>query len=72
METKNERFKRIAQQRTNKILDTLRLLGNCSNKNYYDYSEEEVRKIFKAIDESVNDARQKFKDQLSNDKKFKL
>ncbi|HHL2030625.1 hypothetical protein P5E97_04405 [Clostridium perfringens] len=29
---KSERFKRSAEARTNEIIDTMRLLGNCSNK----------------------------------------
>ena len=39
METKNDRFVRIAEARTNKIIDMIRLLGNCSNKASYDYSK---------------------------------
>lgn len=49
-ETNQERFKRIAETRANRVLDNLRLLGNCSNKRLYSYSETEVKKIFNAID----------------------
>lgn len=52
-ETRNERFKRIATKRTRKILDALRLLGNCSNKIVYSYTDEEVNKIFSAIEEEL-------------------
>ena len=48
-ETKHERFKRIAGKRTNDVLDKMRLLGNCSNKNTYEYSKEEVNKMDKCI-----------------------
>ena len=30
-ETKREKFVRLAEARTNKIIDMLQLLGNCSN-----------------------------------------
>lgn len=52
-ETKAERFKRIASKRTEKVLDALRKLGNCSNRGIYGYSNEEVSKIFSAVDSEV-------------------
>lgn len=59
-ETKKERFRRIAEKRTNVIIDTIRLLGNCSNKNNYDYSDEQVKQIFSAIDSELKSAKMKF------------
>lgn len=52
-ETREQKFKRLATQRTNAILDKLRLLGNLSNKSNYDYTEEEINKIFYAIDSQL-------------------
>ena len=52
-ETKSKRFRRIATNRTIRILNDLRLLGNCSNTNNYEYSEDEVSKIFSAIDKEL-------------------
>jgi len=50
-ENKTQKFVRIAENRTQRILDDLRLLGNCSNSTVYDYEETQTNKIFKAIDE---------------------
>lgn len=61
--SKRERFNKIAVNRTNKILDMLRLLGNCSNTASYEYSEEEVKKIFAAIEQEVKLQKQKFGNQ---------
>jgi len=69
---KKERFKRVAEQRTNKILKTLHLLGNCGNKANYDYSDAEVNKIFNTIEKELKNTRNKFSDISSKDKKFKL
>ncbi len=44
-ETRHERFKRVASKRTNEILEKIRILGNCSNKSSYEYTEEEVIKF---------------------------
>ena len=53
-ETKRERFVRIASRRTNQVLGELRKLGNCSNTRMYDYSEADVRKIFRAIKKELD------------------
>lgn len=70
MENRNERFKRIATRRTNNILNQIRLLGNLSNKSTYDYSDEEVSKIFAAIDSHLRVAKVKFHSHKK--KEFKL
>lgn len=59
-ESKSERFVRIAEARTNKIIDMIQLLGNCSNRATYDYSKEDVKKIFGAIENELRLAKAKF------------
>ena len=52
-ESKENKFKRIAEARVNKILEQISILRNCSNTQVYDYSESQVNKIFKALDEEL-------------------
>lgn len=59
-ETKREKFVRLAEARTNKIIDMIQLLGNCSNSNVYDYTQQDVDKIFAAIENEVREAKKKF------------
>jgi len=65
-----ERFKRIATLRTNAVLDRLRILGNLSNRQMYSYSEEDITKIFSAINKQLKEVRAKFNS--NKGKKFKL
>lgn len=58
---KSERFKRLATRRTNEVLDRLRILGNCADKRTYSYSDEEIDKIFRAIDEQSKIIKAKFR-----------
>ncbi len=60
VETKRERFVRIAEARTNKIIDMLQLLGNCSNASAYEYTNADIEKIFLAIDSEMKEAKKKF------------
>ena len=69
-ETAAERFKRIATVRTNAVLDRLRILGNLSNRQMYSYSEEDINKIFSAINKQLREVRAKFNSQKQE--KFKL
>lgn len=71
MESKKERFKRIAENRTNKIINMIDLLGNCSNKNNYEYTEEDIKNIFNAIESSLNMSKMKFIEKQEKGK-FKL
>lgn len=49
IESKAEKFIRIADRRTNKVCKEFDLLGNLSNKGSYDYTTEQVEKIFNRI-----------------------
>ena len=69
-ETPEERFKRIAAVRTNAVLDRLRILGNLSNRQMYSYTEEDINKIFSAINKQIKEVRIKFNSKKQE--KFKL
>ncbi|MCK4330606.1 hypothetical protein KAX02_12285 [candidate division WOR-3 bacterium] len=69
-ETAQERFKRLATYRTNTIIERLRVLGNCSNRQVYEYTKEDIEKIFSAIEKAVKETKAKFR--VPNKDKFKL
>ena len=60
-ESKRASFLKLAEKRTNNTLKSLDLIANLANKYYYDYSQEQVEKIFVAIKERVNEAELAFK-----------
>ena len=70
MSIKRERFKRLAEQRTNAVLHKLKVLGNCSNRSAYEYMEEEISRIFSSVDHAVKETKSKF--HFPRQKKFKL
>ena len=55
-ETKADRFCRLAEARVNKIIKMIRLLGNCSKVEIYEYSPEQVEQIFRALYFELNQA----------------
>jgi len=70
-ETKRERFVRIAERRTQQVLEKLRILGNCSNRGIYEFTDDEVDKIFRAILRQVDITRAQFEDRAKR-MEFKL
>ncbi len=64
-ETKREKFVRIAEARTNKIINMIQLLGNCSNQSMYEYSQKDVNKIFSAIQNELDEAKKRYSKQDS-------
>ena len=71
-ETKREKFLRLANARTNKILEMISLLGNLGNTSNYEYTNDDVEKIFKAIEHELKDTKKKFTTNIYKTKKFNL
>ena len=71
-ETKDDRFKRLAEQRVNAILDKLRLLGQLSNRSNYGYTDDQVDAAFRAIQQELNSTRAKFRNDSRGRKRCTL
>lgn len=71
-ETKRQRFVRLAEARTNKILEMMRLLGNCSSKSNYDYTEEDIKKIFNALEKELKNTKNRFLGVEAKEERFTL
>lgn len=58
---KTDRFVRVAEKRTQRVLDSLRLLGQCSNKRSYEYTDAQVDKILREIRNRLRETEQSFR-----------
>jgi len=67
---KKDRFARVAEKRTIEVLERLRILGNCANVKYYDYSDADTKQIFAAIEAELKRVKLLF--ESSKRTKFKL
>lgn len=66
---KRQRFEKVASNRVQKILNLLSLLQNCSNKNNYEYTEDDVEHMFTEIQKALKDARNSYYNELSKNSK---
>lgn len=61
VETKAERFKRLAERRATEVLVKLRLLGNLSDKKNYEYSDGQIRQLFEALETELRSCKSRYK-----------
>ena len=59
-ETKRAAFQRLATRRTNAVLQKLRVLGHCANPYAYEYSDDDVRRMFAAVEQELKLTKAKF------------
>ena len=70
IETKREKFVRLAESRTLKAVQAIENIVSLSNPRSYDYDENDIKKILGALREATNEVQDAFK---SKEKKiFKL
>ena len=60
------KFVKLASARVSKTLKDIQLIGNLANRSNYDYTDEDIAKIFKAINDEIAACRKRF--ELSNRK----
>lgn len=69
---KEENFKRIATNRVNKIIDLISKLQNLSNSSYYEYTDDQIEQIFKAIQKELDKQKKIFQTDTKKGKRFEL
>ena len=61
MTEKQEKFKILANNRVNKAIKTIRLIGNLANKSHYSYKDGDTKKIISALEVELRTLKEKFK-----------
>ena len=68
-----ERFVTLAEKRVDRAINSIRLIGNLAHRGNYQYGEEDVQKITRALQKELRALKNRFsKDSDSSEKKFKL
>ena len=69
---RKERFVRVAERRVNKLLRDFDSLGKCANRKNYDYSPDEVRKIFLVLERKLKVIRSLYESSSEDKRGFTL
>ena len=63
-----KKFVDLANKRVSKSLHDIQLIGNLSNRSNYDYTTEDVAKIFRALQGELKACRKRFDLALNGNK----
>ena len=58
---KREKFIRLAEARTAKAMQSIRVIGNLANRSNYEFTEDDVKKISKALHAEVDSMAARFR-----------
>jgi len=72
MESKNERFRRLAKARGDRLIREISLLGNLANRKNYEYNQEEVAILFEPIIRELEEVRTLFDPSATSTRKVGL
>ena len=73
MSEKKERFVRLAEARVSRAMESIRIIGNLANTNNYEYDNDDVQAIVKALQAEVAKLKLQFEIKSGNSKQqFKL
>lgn len=72
MIAKQDNFKRIAENRVNKIIDMIAKLENLNNTSFYEYTDEQMENIFKVIQKELDKQKELFEKNKKSKKRFEL
>ena len=72
-QSKREKFVNLAEKRTINAVKAIRVISKLGNRNAYDYSDTDVRKIVKALTDEIEALKVRMKNTRgSDDVDFKL
>lgn len=60
VETKSDKFRRLAAARGDRVIRELGLLSNLANESNYEYTDQEVQKMFSVIDAELRECKARF------------
>jgi hypothetical protein len=60
MRDKRAKFVELVQARVNRAVRDVRLIGNLSNRSAYSYTDDDVRKVFRALQKELDSAKARF------------
>lgn len=60
MNERRQKFKKLAEGRTNKALGMIRKITRLNNPRAYDFSKDDIEKICAALENEIKDVREHF------------
>lgn len=71
-ESRNQRFRRLAESRGDRLIREISLLGNLANRKNYEYSHHEIEALFGPIEAELRAVRALFDPSAPSDRKVRF
>ncbi len=71
IKTKRERFIEVGGNRVQMVIDKIDNLSKCANKRNYEFTQNDIDKMFKAISDRLKNTKAKFESELISKNKEK-
>ncbi|MGJ0739505.1 hypothetical protein [Enterococcus casseliflavus] len=65
METRNQKFKRLAESRMNRIFENMNLIANLSNRGQYYFTSQDIDELFTKYHQKGNEVKSYFQSELT-------
>jgi hypothetical protein len=59
-ETDRKKFVTLAEKRVTRAINDIRLVGNLSNRSNYKYTDEDAKKIYRALRDALEEMKARF------------
>lgn len=69
-ESRNARFRRLAESRGERLIREISLIGNLSNRKNYEYTPEEVEALFRPIEAELREVKAMFNPESESSRKI--
>ncbi len=70
--TKQEKFVALAEVRVPKVLKQIATVGNLSDRSKFDYTDKQVKQIYDALKDSLDQMKARFENGEQKEASFKL
>ena len=70
--TKQEKFVELAETRVPKALKQFTMIGNLSDRSKFEYTDKQVKQIYDALKESLDQMKARFENGVEKEEGFKL
>lgn len=72
VESKRDRFQRLAKSRGDRLIREINLLGNLANTKNYEYDDEDVKALFEPIEAELKEMRARFDPDIRSSRRIQF
>ena len=69
---KNAKFIELAEKRVTRTMNDLKLVRNLANRYYYEYTDEQAKKIIRTLQQEMDLLKKSFQDSNNTEEGFRL